>query len=261
MPSGPCGGGIWRPRGRSLERFEADPIAGRTLRQGGWTPPGCRQSLPQLDRPACGRDRRLSGRWRESPPAGIVSLPRALAQPLCLRGLALADCRWRDRPLWKRRPFGSSHRPSRVMYPSESARSSPRLQFAGAGRITGWGTYLRQPQPGHEGRFLQGVCAFGSAAAGAAPGMLLRAEPREGAEPRGERVERDDAPAPACLAQRDLRRGPPTPATAWDPPSGTCILRGIPSRRSANGLRNRRRPPRTGPAPRKTSIVPRSVGL
>ena len=151
----------------------------------------------------------LSRHWRKSPPAGIVSRPRALSQSLCLRGLALADRRWRDRPLRKLRPFVSSHRPTRIMCPSESARSLPRLQFAGAGRITGWGAYLRQPQPDHEGSFLQGVCAFGSAAAGAAFGMLLRAEPREWAEPRGERVERDDAPVPACLAGWDLWRGPP----------------------------------------------------
>ena len=39
----------------------------------------------------------LSRHWRKSPPAGIVSRPRALSQSLCLRGLALADRRWRGR--------------------------------------------------------------------------------------------------------------------------------------------------------------------
>ena len=71
-------------------------MAGKRLRQGGWTPPGCRRPFPPLDRPARGRGRRLSGVARV-PASRNRFLAEALSQPLCLRGLALADCRWRDR--------------------------------------------------------------------------------------------------------------------------------------------------------------------
>ena len=101
MPSRVRGGGIRRPRGRALERFEADSMAGKRLRQGGWTPPGCRRPFPPLDRPARGRGRRLSGVARVPASRNRFLAEGAVAAPLpawaCACGLPLAGQALRKR--------------------------------------------------------------------------------------------------------------------------------------------------------------------